>query len=66
MQNIWNKLEKSSKTGQDKKSLISGRETGQWAMSPPKFEIFLICAFREATRVPYFAILDIAFRFTCG
>ena len=23
MQNIWNKLEKSSKTGQDKKSLIS-------------------------------------------
>ena len=23
MQNMWNKLEKSSKTGQDKKSLIS-------------------------------------------
>ena len=23
MQNIWNKLEKSSRTGQDKKSLIS-------------------------------------------
>ena len=23
MQNVWNKLEKSSKTGQDKKSLIS-------------------------------------------
>ena len=39
-QNIWNKIEKSSKTGQDKKSLIStfacflitlipGRETGR-------------------------------------
>ena len=23
-------------------SLNSGRETGHWAMSPPKFEIFLI------------------------
>ena len=59
-QNIWNKIEKYSKTGPAKKhlistfacfftcycqSLISGRETGHWAMSQPKFEIFLIFSY---------------------
>ena len=60
MQNIWNRLGKSSKAGQDWtgqegfdiyfcvffdcccQSSISGRETGHWAMSSPKFEIFLM------------------------
>ena len=56
-QNIWNKEKKSSKTGQDQKtfdtyfcilfdcycqSLISRGETGRWAISPSKFEIFLL------------------------
>ena len=55
--NIWRKIDKSSKTRQDKKSLISflrvffycfyeslisGRETGHQAISPPKFQIFLL------------------------
>ena len=54
-QNIWNKVKKSCKTGQDKKSfvstftgyfyyycqdLISGRRSRNWEMSAPKFEIF--------------------------
>ena len=54
-QNISNKAEKPSKSGQDKKSLIStfayffncycqsligGTETGHWSMPPSKFEIF--------------------------
>ena len=69
-QSIWNKskIEKSRKTGQGNKSLmstfacffhcycqslISGRDTGRWAMPPPKFEIFLSrLATREATHIP--------------
>ena len=53
---IWGGVEKSGKTGQGKRSLIStfacfltatasvisGRGTGRWAMSPLKFKIFLI------------------------
>ena len=58
-QNIWNKIEKSRKTGQNKKSLISicacfltaivkfNFWKGDWAMgySPSKFGIFLIISF---------------------
>ena len=93
-QNIWNKIDKSSKTGHGKKSLIStfagfffdcyyqslifGRETEHWAMSPLKFGIFLIFPYflrslvlscfatHEATQIPKFAVLDIIFCFTCG
>ena len=65
-QNIWNKIEKFSKTGQEQKrlispfavffdcycqSLISSRGTGHWAMSPPRFEIFLIFPYcRQRTK----------------
>ena len=51
---IWNKVGKSRKTGQEKKSmffdcyyqsLISRRETGHWVMFSPKFEIFLIFSY---------------------
>ena len=50
-QNIWNKLNKSSKAGQDYicilfdcccQSLIFGRDTGCQATAPSKFYIFLI------------------------
>ena len=55
--NIWQKVKKPSKIGQDFtkigylilrvfksycKILISGTETGLYAASPPKFDIFLI------------------------
>ena len=53
-QNVWKKMEKSSKTEQKFdiyfcvffdcycQGLISGRETEHWVMFPPKFEIFQI------------------------
>ena len=74
-QGIWNKIEKSNKTGQDKKSLIStfcvffdcywqslfcGGEAAHWAMSPP---LSLKSFSNSYTK---FAILDITFHFACG
>ena len=51
-QNIWNKMEESTKTGQDKKSLVyilaclftatATVEAGRHAMCPLKFEILLV------------------------
>ena len=81
-QNIWNKIEKSSKTGQDKRSLlftfacffhcycqslISGRETGRWAMFPHKFEILLIFPNLLNFQVFFFLVwaLRPAQRWTC-
>ena len=53
-QNIWHKVKRHNKIGQDFKNiiskffdsycqrLISGRETGYWAASIPTFDIFLM------------------------
>ena len=77
-QNIWNKVKKSSKIGQDYKILISDfayflRATaknfwkGDWAMSPSNLRFFMSrSAFSEGNFYANFVKLEIKFRFSCG